>query len=550
MRYSSCFLLSTVSICLAFPANAQDARDPIDEVTTIGEDEEEAIEPRDTAGATQIEPGTEAEQALGQGVYPVGPITIEGLSALSVTDFVDIIERYAARELTGEQLNTLASEVAARAQDKGYVFATATIEPQSLRAGVLRLRVDEGRIDRIRIDGDDDTAIRGQLAPLMDGRPVTKARLERQLLLADDISGVRVRRAYFERDGDVGVLVLEARRSRVSGALLFENDGTAPVGPERLQLDGDFNGLLTPTDEIDITLATTPFQPEELQYAKLKYEAVINSSGTQAGFVVSHSMTDPGAYLDDDEVTGRSTRVGVEVRHPFIRRRAFSFWGEAEFQFRDIRRDRDGMLDRHDRIPVVRIGAFMAGDAAGGRYRARVTYSQGLSILDATETGDPLASRDDASAVFSSLYAWADWERELGSNFSLEMAGRGQIASAPLLSTEDLGLGGNRFLRGYPYSQRSGDQGIMGSGELRYDWDDALGLLDSMQIYAYADGGYVGNLENGRGTGDLYSAGGGLRTDIVSGLDFDIEVAVPLSGPRYDTDDDNPRVNVRLRKSL
>ena len=551
MRYpSSPHLAAAISLAFALPANAQETRAPIDEAAAIDAKERRVSPSRETPSATQIEPRTDDRQSLGRGVYNVGPISLEGLVELSVVDFVDIIERYAARDLDGEQLNTLASEVAARAQAKGYVFATAMIEPQSLRAGVLRVRVDEGRIDRIRIDGDDDAAIRSQLAPLLNGRPVTKARLERHLLLADDISGVRVRRAYFEREADRGVLVLEARRSRASGAVVFENDGTAPVGPERLRIDADFNGLLTPTDEVDITLATTPFEPGELQYAKLKYEAVISSSGTQAGVVVSHSRTDPGAYLADDDVTGRSTRLGIELRHPFIRRRNFSLWGEAELQLRDIRRERAGALDRHDRIPVVRLGAFMAGAAAGGRYRARVTYSQGLSVLGATERGDPLASRDDASAVFSSLYAWADWERELGSGFSMELAARGQIASAPLLSTEDLGLGGNRFLRGYPYSQRSGDEGIMGSGELRYDWEDALGLLDNMQIYAYADGGYVGNIDNGRGTGELYSAGGGLRTDIVSGLDFDVELAMPLSGPRYDTDDDNPRVNLKLRKTL
>jgi hemolysin activation/secretion protein len=551
VRYpSSPHLAAAISLAFALPANAQETRAPIDEAAAIDAKERSVSSSRDTPSATQIEPRTDDRQSLGRGIYNVGPISLEGLVELSVVDFVDIIERYAARDLDGEQLNTLASEVAARAQAKGYVFATAMIEPQSLRAGVLRVRVDEGRIDRIRIDGDDDAAIRSQLAPLLNGRPVTKARLERHLLLSDDISGVRVRRAYFEREADRGVLVLEARRSRASGAVVFENDGTAPVGPERLRIDADFNGLLTPTDEVDITLATTPFEPGELQYAKLKYEAVISSSGTQAGVVVSHSRTDPGAYLADDDVTGRSTRLGIELRHPFIRRRNFSLWGEAELQLREIRRERDGALDRHDRIPVVRLGAFMAGAAAGGRYRARVTYSQGLSVLGATERGDPLASRDDASAVFSSLYAWADWERELGSGFSMELAARGQIASAPLLSTEDLGLGGNRFLRGYPYSQRSGDEGIMGSGELRYDWEDALGLLDNMQIYAYADGGYVGNIDNGRGTGELYSAGGGLRTDIVSGLDFDVELAMPLSGPRYDTDDDNPRLNLKLRKTL
>ena len=226
MRYLSYPSLAAVGLCVAFSANAQDARDPIDEALAVDEQESGVLAPRDAAAAAQIEPRSGEDQGFGSSVYTVGPISLEGLRELSVADFVDIVERYAARDLDGEQLNALASDVASRAQTMGYVFATAMIEPQSLRAGVLRVRVDEGRIDRIRIDGDDDAAIRNQLNPLLGGRPVTKARL---LLLADNISGVWVRRAYFERQDGEGVLVLEARRSPASGALVFENDGSAPV---------------------------------------------------------------------------------------------------------------------------------------------------------------------------------------------------------------------------------------------------------------------------------------------------------------------------------
>ena len=541
--------ITASALVLASQAHAQDPLDQADPTQAEELEAEEPSPPAESTPQTRIEE-REVDALATAGIYSVGPIALEGLTEMRVADFIDIIERYAARELTGEELGTLANEIATRARSQGYVFATASIEPQSLQAGVLRIRVDEGRIDRIRIDGDGDRAVRAQLRPLVGGKPVTRARLERQLLLAGDISGVWVRRAYFERDGDEGVLVVETRRQNANGAITFENDGSAPVGPERLRIEVDLNGLIAAADELEVTLATTPLEPDELQYGKLEYGSVINSSGTKVSMVGSYSQTDPGAYLADEEVAGESTRVGLEVRHPVIRSRKLSAWGEIEFQVRDLRQERGGVLARHDRIPVIRVGTYILGDTVGGRLRAKLTYSQGLDILGATELGDPLASRDDASAVFSSLYGWAEWERALWSDFSLELAARGQITNAPLLSTEDLGLGGNRFLRGYPYSQRSGDEGIMGSGELRYDWDDAMGFLDNVQVYAYADGGYVDNLAGGRGTGELYSAGGGFRTDITRGLDLDLEVAVPLSGPRYDTDDESPRFNVKLRKSL
>ena len=75
-------------------------------------------------------------------------------------------------------------------------------------------------------------------------------------------------------------------------------------------------------------------------------------------------------------------------------------------------------------------------------------------------------------------------------------------------------------------------------------------MLRRAELYAFADGGVVGNLEDGRGSGSLASSGGGIRTDLTRNLDLDLELAFPLTGPRYDTDDKSPRFNVAVTQSF
>lgn len=534
--------LVAAAICPAVHAQTLDRTDPTQE--------EETAEPERPEDAPFAAVEAPVATSAATGSVAVGAIVVSGARALGPADFLDLVERYGAQTLSPAQLAELAEAVAHRARERGYVFATARIEPQSLGGGVLRVRLDEGTVDEIRITGEADAAVRPLLDPLRNGGPVRLADLERRLLLAEDIAGVSIRRTRYEREGGRGILHVDARRSRFAGYAEAANDGSRPIGPWRARLDLDANGVLTSRDRLDVSLATVPFQFDELLFARARYGFAVGARGTELVLVGSYSQTEPGAYLADRDIFGESWRVGAQIRHPVHRTRDLSLWLEGEFDLRDLRQDRAGLRARHDRIPAARASLYSVASLAGGTMRGKLTFSSGLDILDATEPGDPLASRADASARFHALLGWVEWRRELGDEWSVQVGGQGQLATDPLLATEDIGLGGDRFARGYNFSERFGDEGIMGYGELRYDWSEAPGPLRRVQFYGYADGGVVGNLQGGFGGGSLASGGGGLRMDLRRRFDLDVEVAVPLTGPRFDTDDRSPRLIVRAGKAF
>lgn len=499
----------------------------------------------------EIQPVLEMPASTDEGAgLDVGAIVIDGLVALDRSDFAAVIEPFAGRPLDRGELRRLTDAVANHARARGYILATAWIPEQALAGGVLRVNVDEGGIDEIRIEGSDDPVIRRQLDRLLAIRPLTLAALQREVLLADDTSGVWIRKTRFERDGGRRILVVDARRQDFGGAVLLATDGTKPVGPIRARIDLDANGLISPRDRVDLSFSTTPLDPDELAFFSARYSVVVNDAGTLLGAFGSWSRTEPGAYLAARELLGESWQGGVRMRHPLLRGQRRSLWLEASAEVQDLAQDSFGTLARHDRIALARLGFYGFGPLAGGTLQGRTTVSQGLDVLGATALGDPLASRLDAGPGFTTLSWWLNWRRTLAARVSLSLAANGQLSSDPLLIGESFALGGNAFLRGYDFAQAIGDEGVAGVGELRYDWPRALGAVEHLQLYAFADGGMVSNLAGGRGDDTLASSGAGLRADVTRNLDFDLEVAVPLTDPRYDTGDNSPRINLRVSQSF
>jgi len=530
-------------------AQAQDAADKATSAQVASERElaEEPVKPRSRVEVDAPSPA--ARIAEGLGVF-VGAMTLPGLQALTPADFADIIVARIGRTLTPEDLAALANAVSERIRARGYPMGIAWIDAQRVTNGVLVIRVDEGRIDEIRLDGSDNVAVRDSLAPLRNGKPVRLGDIERRLLLAGDIDGIRIQSSRFFREGDRGILLVKLSHDRVAGHFVASNQGTKPIGPEQARLQVNVNGLIASDDSLALGYSTAPFEPSELQFGFVRYEKRISPSGAELAVSGSASITHPGAYLNAIDIKNRSWHVGVSGLQPLLRRKAASYWLEGEFALRNLAQWRSRVRTRRDQIAIGRMTLYGYRNFAGGRLRTSATLSRGLGILDATKAGDPLASRRDSDGTFTALNAWTDWTSGLVGKLSLRVAAQGQLASQPLLISEEAGLGGTNFLRGYDWGERTGDEGVMGMAELRYSFDRPFNIMKRAQFYAFVDGGTVSNQDDGFGGGSLASTGGGVRLDITSRLGFSLELAVPLTGPRYDTANRTPKVNFSLARSF
>jgi len=474
-----------------------------------------------------------------------GAVRIEGATALPPSAFARAIEPFVGRTLTPDDLQALATAVADVARGAGFGLATAWIPEQRISNGILTVRIDEGRIDALRLEGNAAN-VRPVLAGLVGRGPIRTAELERQLLVAGDISGVRIGKVRLERRGGTSILIVQAAIDRIQIRAGLDNWGSSTVGPVRARAAIDFNGLLGGDDQLTLGAVFTPLEPSEFALGRVRYTKPFGAGGTEFGVGGYVARSEPGGALRGRRITGRSAEGEAFIRHPFVRSRAGSVWGGLDFRVRDSSQSQAGIEVRDDRLAIVGANVFGARRLDEGRVRGRLAVSQGLDVLDATRAGDPMASRDDADGVFTKIEAWGEWEREIASRVSFAVAAEGQVANGPLLSSEEMGLGGRSFGRAWDYREFSGDRGVAGSAELRFDLNQLPKPVSWVQLYAYADAGTVSNYQSGNGGGSLASAGGGIRAWLGNKLDVGVEVGVPLTDGADPDDGRNPRFSFTL----
>ena len=455
------------------------------------------------------------------------------------------------RQITLTAVYDIAARITAKYGADGYVLSRAIVPPQELTPGgaTVTIQIVEGYVDRVEWPAalsNYRDFFADYTAKIIADRPTNIRTLERYLLLAGDLPGLKFKnslKASATRQG-AATLVVEVVEKPLDVAARVDNRGTKARGPHQFSTSASVNNLLRIHEAFTATYAGA-FDLSELQYMAASYRQVLNSEGLTFFASASNSRGKPGTpELRLLEYKTRSNVFEGGVSYPFIRLREKNLIVSGSFFATDDRSDILGTLNSHDKLRGVRlkVDADLA-ESSGAINQLNVVASQGIKGLGSSESGDVVLSTANGRVDFTKVEATYSRTQPLFERLSLLVAAYGQYAANPLLSPELCGYGGRAFGRAFDPSQLVADQCIEVLAELRFDLPHSIKHVTQAQLYAYADRGWLHNLAPALGTPanlDAASVGGGIRLGWqppfapYGGFSTDLSVAKAIDGPRND----------------
>ena len=475
-------------------------------------------------------------------------VNLSGARVISHDRIAALYQPYLGKKVSQADLAAIAGAISDLYRADGFHLSRAIVPPQDIADGHVRIQVIEGAIVQADLKGDgaEQFGVRPMLGPVLAEQPSRLATLERQLFLINGRPGVRVTDTALEEIGGATGrfrLTVYLKTWHVFTSFGLDNLGSSSVGPWQTYATGAFNSYLTPGDTLAVNLSTIANDPRELGFARLSYDAPVGVDGVRLGASVLYSAVRPGdaRRLDSDITTTEAFEVRASIV-PFMSQASGLTLTMAGTFSNVSEHDLYGPW-YNDHIRTASLSAaYRLQDRFGGTNYATLIYRQGLDVFGASQLNDDLLSRDGASSNFSVLNLWFTRYQTLNDAWSLKLSAASQTASRPLFTSQQFYLGGAAFGRGYGAAEISGDNGLAGSLELRFDQTLNFRYWSGYQLYAFGDAGAVWNdgyrLSDGLA---LTSAGAGIRFFLPQDFQADFGVAVPLSYRAPDNERRSPR---------
>ncbi|AMA59398.1 ShlB/FhaC/HecB family hemolysin secretion/activation protein [Bradyrhizobium sp. CCGE-LA001] len=484
-------------------------------------------------------------------------IDVVGAHAVSRDRIAEIYQSHLGKKVSQADLAAIAGAISDLYREAGFHLSRAIVPPQDIANGRVRIEVIEGAIVQAELKGDgaEQFGVRPMLGPVLAEHPSRLASLERQLFLINGRPGVRITDTALEEIGGATGrfrLVVYLKTWHVFSSFGLDNLGSSSVGPWQTYATGAFNSYLTPGDTLAVNLSTIANDPRQLGFARMSYDAPVGVDGVRLGASVLYSAVRPGdtRRLDSDITTTEAFELRAGIAP--LQSQSSSLILTAAATFSNVsEHDLYGPW-YNDHIRTASVTAdYRLQDRFGGTNFATLSYRQGLDIFGASHFDDDLLSRIGASSNFSVLNLWFTRYQTLDDAWSIKLSAASQTASRPLFTSQQFYLGGAAFGRGYGAAEISGDNGLAGSLELRFDQKLDFRYWTGYQLYAFSDAGAVWNhgyrLSDGLA---LTSAGVGVRFFLPDDLQADLGVAVPLSYRAPDNERRSPRFLLTLSSAL
>jgi hemolysin activation/secretion protein len=444
-------------------------------------------------------------------------VEVLGNTVFSAEDLAPVVAPYEGRSLSFEELLSIRTAITDLYTRRGYMTSGAFLPPQEISDGVVRIQAVEGELERIEIAGLNrlkSSYVRDRLG-IAAGPPVNIEQLEQALQLLQLDPRIRSVQADLKAGTTPGrsILTVDVREASALGSSLgIDNNDSPTVGSIRYSAALNHNNLLGFGDRLHLEYGRT----EGVNDYNFRYEIPLNPrDGTlQLGYNNSRSTIVENPF-DELDIKGRTQTVSLGFRQPIVRRSTEELalgltldWRQSRtFLLDDIPFSfSEGPEKGESKVTALRLSGDWVRRSPNRVLAARSQLSLGLDILGAT-------SNDDApDGRFISWIGQFQWVQGLGKNVVGVARVGTQLTPNSLLPLEQFSIGGVDTVRGYRQNQRVGDNGAIGSLEVRIPVFSGPEWLGVVEVAPFVDAGIVWNNSGSiPSPNTLVSTGLGLR---------------------------------------
>lgn len=451
--------------------------------------------------------------------FTVNAFTFVGATIYTQQQLKQLTERFIDLELNLYDLNRAADSVTRLYRETGYPIARAIIPAQKVENGIVRIEVIEGRISTVSIVGNNrysEKMIASRISELSKNEIITLDRLERSLLLMNDLPGLSAR-ATLAPGAEFGTtdMVIRAEETSVAGAVTFDNYGIEETGQLRIDAGVDFNNPLGIGDQLNIRAIKT--EHELLSYGRIGYSLPLSSNGTRLSGTYSRVNYDIAGVFAPLAISGEVTDSELMLTWPYVRSRSRNLIFGIGLRRTEASQRTLGLPTSDTRIDLLNltaVGNWVHEDSA----LTNVTLAFSSNGKD-----NPNGTRQDAQA------AKFDFDinhlRAASKNWDFYLRTRWVFSTDTLADTEKFFLGGPGSVRGYRPSELRGDNGWLATIELRRQFvlTNTAGMINLF----YDDGS--AKAKGFSRYDSIRSAGIGASVFPHKNLRANVEYAYPLS---------------------
>ena len=457
----------------------------------------------DLEWSVQLPPGAEPPPSLKSEKLELKDIRLLGVTAYTRDQLAGLFRDDIGKTITFERFYAIARAIQDRYRKDGYILSFSYVPPQAVEDGVFTITVVEGFVERIQV-GDVEGTLKDTLAralrPITEFKPLNVATLERYLLLANDLAGIKVTAVLRPSRTTRGATVLETkvRRTPFGGGASIDNRSSDFTGPWGSSVSAFANSLLGTGERLGLTLSEAGGLKEKKAVA-VNYRQPVGYEGLLLDTAFSQTDSKPGSTLAEFSVETSTLEASTKLSYPVIRSRAQTLTLGGGFTYRDTAVDLLHQPFNRDRLRLLSAEVnYSNAEVWGGTARIVFGATQSLQILNATDPQSESTSRGDR----------------------------------PTPASEEFSLGGDGFGRAYNSGELSGEDGVGFSAELSRSLGIRRSYLRYLNGYGFYDIGKVWDRKSASSLGpadSLASTGAGLRAGLPYGLTLRLEYDYPLT---------------------